>query len=354
VRAAQVAVLGGGPAGALAAILLAREGVEVVQFTGSVERRARPLEVLHPKARILLDRCGLSDVLTSATPSSGVLRLWETDEPELEDFGFVYARSAAAIDRSVLRDALGRVAEAEGVVRISANAGLEPHGCSGGLPKVRHRGPTGDAVKLSADWVLIATGRRRRAVPGGFGRKAADRLVALSVPWDRTGHGDRLAIEAVASGWWYAAPSVAGRSELVFLTDADLLPAASDDRRGWLEHAIGTSRLLPCVGTAPRFHTTAGVDAHVGRVGEPVGFRTAVLGDAAMSLDPLSGAGIHRALEGASVAVEEYLATGAVGAAYRAWVAARWAEEAAQGAASYRAAARRFPGSPFWSRRAGA
>jgi 2-polyprenyl-6-methoxyphenol hydroxylase-like FAD-dependent oxidoreductase len=64
VSAEPVAVVGGGPGGALAAYLLARAGIEVVLFEsrGDFEREYRG-DSLHPYTMELLDRLGLADEL---------------------------------------------------------------------------------------------------------------------------------------------------------------------------------------------------------------------------------------------------------------------------------------------------
>ena len=79
-----------------------------------------------------------------------------------------------------------------------------------------------------------------------------------------------------------------------------------------------------------------------------------LVGDAAMTWDPLSGQGVCKALESgmqAARAVDRALDGDRVGlTAYGAWTRARFGEYMA-GRATYYRAERRWPDSPFWRRR---
>jgi len=339
----DVAVVGAGPAGALAATFLARRGFDVVQFADAPERAHRPAEVLNPATRFRLREHGLAEPDDGSAPCRGVLSLWDNAQPAFHDYALLQTLEGLAVDRGALQTALARSARDAGVAQVEARAALLPREGGG---RVEWLAPDGRAGRLDCRWTLIATGRRASE------RSRRDRLVALAAAWTRTDYPDTLAVEAAQAGWWYAPPAVAGRAQLVFVTDADLLPAGREDRALWLDRALQMSQLIRRVGDAADFDALRGVDAHDGWAGEPVAAGAARIGDAALSLDPLSGAGIGDAMDGALAAAGELAATGAVGPAYRSWLEQRRADQTAKRAATYGHAARRFAGAPFWNRRA--
>jgi len=340
----DVAVVGAGPAGSLAATFLARRGFDVVQVTGAPQQMRRPAEVLNPAARFLLREQGLPEPDDASAPCRGVLSVWDEAQPDFHDYGLLQTLEGRAVDRDALHASLAGAARKAGVMQIEGRVSRPPLQDGGGL---EWEAPSGRSGRLRCQWTLIATGRRASE----RGRTRGDRLVALAAPWTRTGYPDTLVVEAAETGWWYAPPAVAGKAQLVFVTDAGLLPAGRQDRARWLDRTLQASRLVRCAGDAPDFDGLRGVDAHDGQAGEPITAGAALIGDAALSLDPLSGAGIYHAMSGALAAVDELAGTGAVGPAYRGWLERRRADQTAERAATYGRAARRFADAPFWRRR---
>jgi flavin-dependent dehydrogenase len=160
-----------------------------------------------------------------------------------------------------------------------------------------------------------------------------------------------LLVEAVPDGWWYAPPTPPLQGSLVFVTDVECLPRAPEARRALLEAAHARATLIAEYGEAAASAVPRGLDAHAGEVREPVVGRLAAIGDAALSLDPLSGSGIQLAIEGARTAAADVLGNGAVGPDYLEWFNALRSRQHLEQRQSYAAAARRFPGSQFWQAR---
>jgi 2-polyprenyl-6-methoxyphenol hydroxylase-like FAD-dependent oxidoreductase len=142
-----------------------------------------------------------------------------------------------------------------------------------------------------------------------------------------SGLGDRLLVDAGARGWWYALGSPAG-ARVTYCLPASRLPPPGPARaeRAWRAAAAPTEWVPSLESTesgarrpAPVQLTTCAVPA--GTAG-PRGELLAV-GDAAMSVSPLSSHGVALALCGALRAAEDP-------AGYPAWLAATALEHAAE------------------------
>lgn len=302
---AELGVIGGGPAGAALAGLLARRGHRVLLVDG---RRPRDTsesprgESLGPELVHALERLGdaaLGAALEDCRlPHRGVRLAWggpalEERASILQPLGEGWHVDRARFDR-VLLDWARR-----------GGARLE---LGGGRWSVRRadRGVTlrGPAETAELDLVVDASGR---GAPGsaGLGRRwlSCDRQVAVlaraTAPRD---DDSELELEAVEDGWWYSLPQPGGGLCVAFVTDADLLGAG----RGRALAAAFDAAL------ARTEHTRRRVGDH-GRIG-PVRVVRAdggalisgatgplwAVGDAALAVDPLSGQGVVRAIESAS------------------------------------------------------
>src|SRR5258708_6693778 len=84
----DVAVMGGGPAGATAALCLARRGRSVAVFEAGGFEAPRYGETLPPEITPLLKRLGLWDDFIATRPldSPGIVSVWGNREPHEQDF----------------------------------------------------------------------------------------------------------------------------------------------------------------------------------------------------------------------------------------------------------------------------
>jgi flavin-dependent dehydrogenase len=215
---------------------------------------------------------------------------------------------------------------------------------------------------LRAERVLIATGRASPRFLGGNRLVRADRMVAIGIEWelssplrDLDGGGaaarrdSSFGVVASTNGWWYGVHAPPDRFLAVYLTDADLLP------RGWrasLPGAVPPELVDPAdrpgdVRQATIWIRAAATQARACAAG--AGF--ALAGDARLALDPLSGAGVSRAIEDGE-RVGRQLASDPDRAARRELRrrhAAEFGELVEERARQY-ARQDRFDG-PFWQRR---
>jgi flavin-dependent dehydrogenase len=308
----DVVVLGGGPAGAAAAMILARAGHSVVVIETSQYERARIGETLPPAAKPLLVRLAVWEPFLAAghLPSPGVLSVWGDDEPYETHFIFNPYGQGWHLDRQRFDAMLARAAR-QASARLYC--GAQVTSC---LPLAGDRWEVSFTAgvassrrqhRLHARFLIDATGRTAAlARRQGAKRLNADRLVGLAAMLAarsrKSGRSDeecdsRTLVEACADGWWYSALLPGGRLMAVYMTDADLLRR----RRGtW--HALWQERLRQTTYTQRRlgaFDLRAAprvVAAASSRLDCVSGPGWLAVGDAAMAFDPLSSQGLMRAL----------------------------------------------------------
>ncbi|HEX2252068.1 MAG TPA: FAD-dependent monooxygenase, partial [Thermoanaerobaculia bacterium] len=269
----RVVIAGGGPAGAVAALVLARRGVPVTVL----ERRAAPGakvgETLPPTVAPLLAHLGLDRLLAADghLRSHGNRAVWGSAEPY--DAPFLANPHGAGwhVDRRRFEARLAAAAVAAGaewrwsceVVRCA------PDG-EGWRLEVRSAGGEERAVveTLAARYLADATGRAARLARRlgarrlGARRVRHDRLVgvaALLGPTEALRDTYTL-VESTPDGWWYSALLADGRLAVAWMTDGDLLHRelrAGDPEPWW--------RLLRRT-TATRER----VEAHGGTVDSPL------------------------------------------------------------------------------------
>ena len=344
----RCAVIGAGPSGCVAALELARAGLEVHLLERGRSWQVRPGETLPPSGKPLLQGLGLWRPFLATKPveSPGNLSLWGDEITRATDFVFSPHGSGWHLDRATFDAMLACEAERAGAVlhrgfrvgRIRAiAAGYE----------VLYVGETG-IKRLDVDRLVLANGRNGRVAEGTPQRQRFDRLCACFVLLAQHGRDARTWIEAESGGWWYSAPVAGGQVALAYLTDADLLPVGDDRRAVVLSTRLAATQLMrerqaEAVGkwrVADARSTALEIDARS---------RCLPAGDAALSFDPLSSGGLTFALESGA-----RCAAALVGELDpRAYV--EWLHTVQQGYQRQRARAygmeRRWATAPFWRRR---
>lgn len=284
----DVAVIGGGPAGAMAARMLARAERRVLLVDAS--RDARTIgESLPAIAGHLLRKQGLESVLEGQRAAFGNVSAWGSDELVSTDFiadphGLGWHLDRARFDRG-LRD---HAVAAGAVLRTT---------------RVRDakRDPSGWALQLDdgtlehAACVIDATGRKASiAKREGAKRERDDTLIALYAWTDHASDADvdeRTLVESVVDGWWYTAPLPSGRVVALHVDADDARRARREfsSRLSATKHVI--ARASP--GAARKPHA---IEACGARLSSFVGRGWVAVGDAALSFDPIAAQGIFNAL----------------------------------------------------------
>jgi flavin-dependent dehydrogenase len=361
---AVVAVIGGGPAGASAALELTRRGIETRLLERSVGSGSLVGECLAPSANSLLHRLGLDEVMLAcgALPSYGNRSSWGRDgDPADRDFLRDALGHGWHLDRPAFNAALLDAVEAAGVPvwRQTRVATLTR---AGGIWTIGTASP-GGARTLHASVLVDASGRaavvaRRQAVR----RRAFDTQIAAVAILEGDGrpaqlHDATTLIEAAACGWWYAALLPDRRLAVAWFTDPDLLSRSAAWRPpGWWNLLQESELVRNAVashgyGMPERIRVLAAGSSLLTR---STGDGWIAAGDAAAAFDPLSSHGIGSALASGTRAARAVAATlagdGTVGAAYAERLRADYARYLWDRHAYY-ADEQRWPDSPFWARR---
>lgn len=361
-----MAVVGGGSAGCAAAAAAAGEGATVVLLDPladpALDQALRVGESAAPGTPRLIAEIFRTEGGTAFTAdrhllSPGTVSAWGTARPTVTDHLLNPLGGAWNLDRRTFDDDLrGAVARLGVELRPAklARTDREPGGWALGTA-------TGRAQGLWADAVIDATGRGARVARQLGARQChRDHLVALWSLWlvDETDQRSSTYVESAEGGWWYSTLLPRGRRVVAHLTDADLLPTSSRARRD----LILSARELPLIGEllgTKGDPTLAGeprvMVARSSRLDHVVGSGWLATGDAAFTVDPLSGRGIVSALLTGRAAGEAAVAmidgTGQPGApAYTRLMGELHQDGFTRQTEAYEDE-RRWPQAPFWRRR---
>lgn len=302
----DVAVVGGGPAGAAAARLLASWGHSVLVLTREVDRRRGLAESLPPSSRKLLAAIGALAAVEQAGFGRGIGNAvwWGDREAQLEPYGGgargfqLFRPELDALLQQLAVDAGATVVRGATVTRVA------PDGDGSHL----HYGTATGARTARARFVLDASGRA-----GVVGRpvrryESAFRMQALIGVWQRPG-GWRLPdesytiIETCEDGWAWSIPVAADIRHLVVMVDGTVsqVPRGRTLDATYLT-ALARSRQLEGLRAGATLLHTWACDASVYSSSAYAGPSHLLVGDAGACIDPLSSFGVKKALASAWVA----------------------------------------------------
>ena len=305
----DVAVLGGGPAGAAAALSLRqlRPELRVVLVEASRYSAWRAGETLSPGCRELLAGLDCWECFQNERflESFGMRAVWGGDEPYDHEFLFSARGNGWHLDRARFDAMLCAAAEAAGteVFAEARFAGAERSERDGDHWKLSLR-RNGAIERLAATWVIEATGRSAAfAVRQGARRLAADRLVGVAMRFRAPAADATTLVEAQPDGWWYSAATPEGGLVVVWMSDADLVRQSSlGAGPNWFEQLARSRHTAARVAGATPEGGPIIRAAHSQRLSEFTGRGWLAAGDAACTFDPLSSQGILKALRTGKIA----------------------------------------------------
>jgi flavin-dependent dehydrogenase len=280
---AEVLVLGGGPAGSTAASLLAAwgHGVHLITRPAAESRLAVSLP---PSCAKLFDAIGITDVIDRAgfIRSTGNTVWWGGGDARVEPFAGgargwqmeVSRLSELILDRGA---AIG--------VRIERRVMTEP-------------------LDAPETFVLDCTGRAGLVARAKNLRRYHDgpRTIALIGEWHRDGawpvpDDTHTLIESYDDGWMWSVPTSPGTRYVSAMIDPERSDLASGGPAEIYLAEIAKTRVFKQLTTDATFRAGAwGRDASTYGAREYAGDRWLLVGDAGSFIDPLSSAGVKKAL----------------------------------------------------------
>lgn len=308
----DVAIVGGGPAGAAAAISLRTTAPEmrVCLIAQPPPPDVRIGETVPPIVRPLLEQLGLWDAFLhdQHAPSYRTVSSWGTRALSSNEFLLHAHGRGWRLDRSRFDSMMFTAARRAATEHRTNRVAIER--CQDGLWSLR----SGESSEISTARLAIDASGRRAVLMRRFGRRARprDRMIASFMHVaSAADEGEGAFVESTPHGWWYTAVLPRGRRVVACMTDSDIARRLELRRpSGWLV-ALGTTHYVK---------TMLPQDFHVGRprlcaaavtpASDPQGLPLLAAGDAAGSFDPLSSLGIVRALRSglfAGYAAADYL-----------------------------------------------
>ncbi|NLS00703.1 FAD-dependent oxidoreductase [Rhizobium sp. P38BS-XIX] len=291
---ADIAIIGGGPAGAAAALTLRRHapGLSVVLFDAGRHALEKPGEILPAVAQGLLRQLGVwTEFLSSDfVESRAVIAAWASETPDERASIFSAQGPGWQLDRARFDRLMVQAASDSGVeVRLGTavlSATRSDQGWRLGLAD-------GEIV---ANTVIWATGRSWK-LARSFGAKLRvhSHLAAYARFFDGVPGDCQMLIEARPEGWWYSADLPGQRRVVACMTDPDL----GGDLRNpnyWYD-ALAATRIIAPLLPKGAYETAMLVkSAGTATIDPAAGNHWVAAGDSLFSADPLSSRGIVHAL----------------------------------------------------------
>lgn len=300
----RVIIIGGGPAGAITGLVLARMGMEVILLEAAAGAKPKIGECLAPNVVPMLKKLELENLLQNGHKKSyGNQSIWGDHTPTEHHFISTVNGLGIHIDRQLFEHQLTTAAKMAGVDWYY-NATVNHVERIGQQWAVTLRSQK-EKKPFVADFLVDASGRA--SITGRclkVKRRNLDRLVGITAIIENCDLKDSFTlVESTEFGWWYSAGLPGNRLAIAFMTDADLVNELSANK---LEHWIcllkelnyTKRRIKHILGQGDSVNT---IKLKVKQAGSSIleqitGQNWLSVGDAACTYDPISSFGITAAI----------------------------------------------------------
>lgn len=354
-RACDICVIGGGPAGAVTALRLAAQGYDVVLVERATFPRSHIGESLPPSILPLLSTLGLRTAVEAAgfaRPTGAVLH-WAGVTSRRD---FPTRTPGFQVDRARFDALVLEAVKSAGVQVIQPASAHRPRAGGGGwIVPLRGQG-TPDEVR--ARYLVDAAGKRAGLARGAVRTGAP--TAALYAYWPTApGQDPDTRIEAAPEAWYWGAALPDGTFNATVFVDPERCAGRSPDQRRQLYFDLmeRSALLAPCLMGSPVTPVRI-CDAASYAAADPIAPGLIRVGEGNLSLDPLSSQGVQSAM-GMAVQAATVIHTTLTHPA-RATLAARFYRDRqaetvrmhAHLAADHYAAQQAYCDTPFWRARA--
>ena len=358
----DVAVVGGGPAGAAAALtLLKYSPLQVALLERSDYRQPRVGETVPPSLQPLLGYLGVWEhfVAEGHLPAYGTSAAWGGPEILSRDFLFTGRGDGWHLDRRRFDAMLADEVAAHGGTLLTAARVVAGERDAAGRWRLGVAHEDGWRSDLTAGFVVDASGKKAAMARRlGARQRVYDHLMSVIGFYEFADERARphfTLVESVADGWWYSALLPGSRMVVALMSDVDVVRRRrARDPESWqamLEATRHTGlrlaggRLCLPLQARPAYSQLLEPAAGPGWV---------AAGDAASSFDPLASMGIGHAvasgIHAARAAHDVLTSDGSLMAQYTAGLARNF-QNYLELRRQYYQIEQRWPDQPFWARR---
>jgi len=292
----DIIIIGGGITGSTTAIMLQKLGYKTLILEKTNLKIFKPGESLSPQCKGYFSSLDLCFDENEVIEYYGINSVWDTNETAISNFIYNPYGNGLAIDRTNLETKL---------INKSINLGCEVK-LSHSIEECYYQNDiwylnTGSKTgkqAFKANFVILATGRTLFQQLNRSKNIYFDKLISYSVLFENKNHNDHfLHVEALSNGWFYSNSIPGGKTIVSFLTDNDIGPKLSGDTEIFTEMIKQTNWHKKNSSHLPLDSTLIISDARTKWVQDQSGTGWLRLGDAAYTIDPLSGQGIMKNFE---------------------------------------------------------